>query len=351
ERRRRRLLQNQLQELKGSIRVMCRVRPTAAGEGAAVVTIPTPTDVLVAQPGTREGRRSFAFDQAFGPGSGQEAVFEEVEPCVESVLDGFNVCIFAYGQTGSGKTFTMEGSSREEGLAGINPRALRRLFEMIAERKQLAAMGGRGGGESGGWEYAVSLSYLEIYNENLRDLLGDVPAARAGGAAAAPKKGKERASLDIRSTGEQVQVLGLSSLQADLYFADEVEEALRRGGGRRSVAATKCNASSSRSHPTLDAESLQALPSRRERRHAPLHLVDLAGSERVKKSDVSGQATGMLEAQAINKSLSALGNVMAKLQEKAKHVPFRDSKLTQLLADSLGGNSKTFMFVNINPSA
>jgi hypothetical protein len=338
ELKRRRILQGQLQEIKGSIRVMCRVRPTAAGEGESVLTLPTSTDVVLTQPG-RDGRRSFTFDHAFGPSSNQAAVFEEVEPVVESVLEGFNVCIFAYGQTGSGKTFTMGGIPGHKELAGINPRALRHLFDLVAERTRLASMTSSTA-EDEAWSYEVSLSYLEIYNENLRDLL--VPKATG-------KDGSKKAvGLDVRSLpNEPVSVPGLTSIR--VQSAGEVEEALERGGLRRSVAATKCNAESSRSHSIC----IVSVTGRHQRSgattHGKLHLVDLAGSERVKKSDVSGQA--MLEAQAINKSLSALGNVMAKLQEKAKHIPFRDSKLTQLLADSLGGNSKTFMFVNINPSA
>lgn len=338
ELKRRRILQGQLQEIKGSIRVMCRVRPTAAGEGEPVLTLPTSTDVVLTQPG-RDGRRSFTFDHAFGPTSNQAAVFEEVEPVVESVLEGFNVCIFAYGQTGSGKTFTMGGVPGHSELAGINPRALRHLFELVAERTRLASMRSSTT-EDEAWSYEVSLSYLEIYNENLRDLLVPKDAGK--------DSSKKKAGLDVRSLpNEPVSVPGLTSVR--VQSADEVEDALERGGLRRSVAATKCNAQSSRSHSIC----IVSVTGRHQRSgattHGKLHLVDLAGSERVKKSDVSGQA--MLEAQAINKSLSALGNVMAKLQEKAKHIPFRDSKLTQLLADSLGGNSKTFMFVNINPSA
>lgn len=341
ELKRRRILQDQLQELKGSIRVMCRIRPTTPDEGEAVVTLPTPTDVVVNQPG-RDGRRSFAFDHAFGPSSNQADVFEEVEPVVESVLEGFNVCIFAYGQTGSGKTFTMGGVSNDEELAGINPRALRHLFNLVAERRQLASMGSSNEDEA--WNYEVSLSYLEIYNENLRDLL----APKDNGKDVARNGAKKKGALEVRSLpNEPVSVPGLTSVS--VRSAHEVEDALERGGLRRSVAATKCNAQSSRSHSICIVSVIGKHQRTGATTHGKLHLVDLAGSERVKKSDVSGQA--MLEAQAINKSLSALGNVMAKLQEKAKHIPFRDSKLTQLLADSLGGNSKTFMFVNINPCA
>ena len=137
ERKKRRILQDTLQTLKGSIRVMCRVRPAAKGEGDIAVATPSDADVVLSLPG-KDGRKAFAFDHVFGAGTTQAAVFEEVEPVLDSVLAGFNVCIFAYGQTGSGKTFTMEGKRGDEGLLGINPRALRRIFELIAEKKQLA---------------------------------------------------------------------------------------------------------------------------------------------------------------------------------------------------------------------
>ena len=342
ELKKRRMLQDQLQELKGSIRVMCRIRPADAGEETAV-SVNGDSDVVLTQPG-KDGRKSFTFDHVFGATSKQAQVFEEVEPVLDSVLSGFNVCIFAYGQTGSGKTFTMEGAKRSDSadLAGINPRALARLFELIADKQQLAAIGGGNAASADdGWSYEVQVSYLEIYNENLRDLLSTPTQG--------PDKGKRPSqSLDVRSVpGVAVSVPGLTTV--GVKSAAEVEAALQRGAGRRSVSATKCNSESSRSHSIVMVNVTGRNSVSGATTHGKLHLVDLAGSERVKKSEVSGQ--GMAEAQHINKSLSALGTVMASLQEKSKHIPFRDSKLTQLLADSLGGNSKTFMFVNVNPSS
>ena len=188
----------------------------------------------------------------------------------------------------------------------------------------------------------MSVSYLEIYNENLRDLMVDpvTPRGQKGGE-------KKPASLDIRHVpGQPVQVPGLSTVHVE--SASEVERAIERGAARRSVTATKMNAASSRSHSIVIVNVTGRHAASGASTHGKLNLVDLAGSERVKKSEVSGQA--MTEAQNINKSLSAIGDVMAALQEKSKHVPFRNSKLTHLLADSLGGSSKTFMFVNIAPS-
>ena len=334
ELRKRRLLQDQLQELKGSIRVMCRVRPLAAGEGSSAVSVVSDSEVVLAQPG-KDGRKTFVFDHCFGDASNQQSVFEEVEPVVESVLAGFNVCIFAYGQTGSGKTHTMQGGGDD--AAGINPRALRRLFDSVRERREMVALGK--GKADDGWSYEVSVSYLEIYNENLRDLLIE-PATPRG------QKEKKPASLEIRHVpGQPVHVPGL--LTVAVATAAEVEKAIERGAARRSVTATKMNSASSRSHSIVIVCVTGRHAASGASTHGKLNLVDLAGSERVKKSEVSGQA--MTEAQNINKSLSAIGDVMAALQEKSKHVPFRNSKLTHLLADSLGGSSKTFMFVNIGP--
>jgi len=339
ELRKRRQLQDQLQELKGSIRVMCRVRPLAPSEGPAPVVNVTADGGEVMLAG-KDGSKRFAFDFCFGPSSDQAAVFEEVEPVVEQVLAGFNVCIFAYGQTGSGKTHTMQGANAEA-AAGINPRALRRLFEAVRERKQMAKLGSNGTAtkESGddGWEYEVSVSYLEIYNETLVDLLVERPK----GIDKKPEK------LDIKGTGQTVCVSGLSSMA--VATAAEVEEAMALGASRRSVTATKMNSASSRSHSIVVVTVTGRNRATGRESHGKLNLVDLAGSERPKKSGVEGQA--LTEAQNINKSLSALGDVMAALQKKEAHVPFRNSKLTHLLSDSLGGDSKTFMFVNINPAA
>ncbi len=204
------------------------------------------------------------------------------------------------------------------------------------------------------------MSYLEIYNDVVRDLLGSAPADKpngggakdkaggssakdkAGGGAAAPKKLEVRGLFD----GEDAPIIpGLTSL--GVHSASEVEAALARGAGKRAVTATKCNAESSRSHSIVSVVVKRRKDGFLDPNHGKLHLVDLAGSERVGKSGVSGQA--LKEAQNINSSLSQLGNVMSALHQKTKP-DYRSSTLTKLLSDSLGGNSKTFMFVNINPS-
>ena len=314
ELRKRRQLQDQLQELKGSIRVMCRVRPLAPSEGPAPVVNVTADGGEVMLAG-KDGSKRFAFDFCFGPSSDQAAVFEEVEPVVEQVLAGFNVCIFAYGQSGSGKTHTMDGSAEQPGLA---PRAMVRLFEAGKEREAT-------------YKHEFFISMLEIYNENIRDLLGD------------PKK---QAELKLDVTKDEV--LGMTcrgATSTPVASADEAKVAVTAGNKNRSVGATNLNEQSSRSHMVvcLTVFSTQLLSGAQS--VGKLSLVDLAGSEKLDKAGTTG--TAVAETKAINKSLSALGSVIASLAANDKHVPYRDSKLTHLLADSLGGNSKTLMLAAV----
>ncbi|KAG8467506.1 hypothetical protein KFE25_000822 [Diacronema lutheri] len=352
ERTVRRQLQNSLQELKGSIRVMCRVRPLSDAErahGSEEVVQPT-NDMActLVDPSKPGARKHFGYDRVFGPSATQADVFDEVQPLVASVFDGYNLCVFAYGQTGSGKTHTMQGAA---GDAGIGPRLLAALFSEADERRALAAasaaaarMGAGAGagvgmvatggeGDDDVWQFTVNISYLEVYNEHVRDLL-------APGAKPAPVDVRQGAANDI-------SIPGLTLVQVDGPAA--VDDALRLGASKRAVGATSMNAHSSRSHSLILATIAGRHAGTGATSSGKLYLVDLAGSERVSRSGVSGDR--MTEAQNINRSLSALGDVMAALQAKAAHVPFRNSKLTQLLADSLGGKSKAIMFVNVSPAA
>ena len=269
-------------------------RPLAAHEGESATSVPTDGEIRLVERGHARG---FTFDHVFGAGAAQAEVFSEVEPVIESVLRGFNVCILAYGQTGSGKTFTMEGKPNDEALAGINSRALCRLFEAIDERRQLERAGGAAAKADGSWSFDVAVSYLEIYNEKPNDLLA--------------KEGAKKEELKIFASGETgVVVKNLTLVKAS--SAAEVLETLQRGAARRSTSATAMNAASSRSHSLVQVH----VHGRNSRTGATttgkLNLVDLAGSERVKKSQVEGQ--GMKEAQGINKSLSTLGLVLNQLQ-------------------------------------
>ncbi|KFM25615.1 Kinesin-4 [Auxenochlorella protothecoides] len=274
----------------------------------------------------RHGRwHHFRFDAVFGQSADQEEVYAETAPLVRSVLDGYNVCIFAYGQTGSGKTHTMSGTDvgRLSGR-GVNYRTLDDLFALRTERAADA-------------RYAIRVQLLEIYNETLRDLL--VEGAAAGGQAR---------SLALNNTARS-GVNVPDATQVTVECTEDVLRVMELGARNRAVAETRMNERSSRSHQVLtilvEGEGLNT----RARTHACLHLIDLAGSERIGKSGAEGQQ--LVEAQHINKSLSALGNVMHALASKSAHIPFRDSKLTQLLQDSLAGQAKTMMFVHVAPEA
>jgi kinesin family protein C2/C3 len=307
----RRRLHNQLQDLRGNIRVMCRVRPRLCSELAQEECILASDLCQVKVFNSQSLKESnFEFDRVFLPTDTQEVVYYEVSDLVTSVLDGFHVCILAYGQTGSGKTFTMEG---DHSNLGINFRALKELFDIIEAR--------------GDCQYALSISMLEVYNEQIRNLLD----------------GTTR--LDIREdTNGSPQLPGLELLPISSY--KEVLKVMRQGSSNRSVGATLMNEASSRSHCVVTIYVSGRLPDRKV--CSKLNLIDLAGSERIWKSEAEGQR--MVEACNINQSLSALGKVLYNLAAKQPHIPYRDSKLTHLLKDSLAGDAKTLMIVTVSPA-
>ncbi|PRP79637.1 non-claret disjunctional-like [Planoprotostelium fungivorum] len=313
-----RKLYNEIQELKGNIRVYCRVRPLSSDEQANAdpVAIKFPEDDQLVLSHNNQ-KKIYEFERVFTPQSSQEDVFRDTQPLVTSVLDGFNVCIFAYGQTGSGKTFTMEGPRDNP---GVNSRALSELFKIVEER---------------GEDYRIdaTVSILEIYNEAIHDLL--IPAAKA-----------RSKKLDIKQGPEGMHVPELTSVTVR-----NAEEVVTLGGKNRATSSTNMNEHSSRSHLVLMISVRCQNLLTGEKAFGKLTLVDLAGSERLDKSGAAATEERLKEAQAINKSLSALGNVIAALQNKEKHIPYRDCKLTYLLQDSLGGNSKTLMFVNVGPAS
>ncbi|GAQ88640.1 kinesin [Klebsormidium nitens] len=313
---------NEVLEMKGNIRVFCRCRPLAPSEISSGQSNVVDFDVkgeneLLVRSGPRPGdKKAFKFDRVFNPEADQAEVFADTAPVVMSVLDGFNVCIFAYGQTGTGKTFTMEGTPANR---GVNYRTIDELFQLARQRH----------GEA---RYDVSVSVLEIYNEQIRDLL------------AAPGSGQKK--LEIRQGHQGNHVPGLT--EHPVTCADEAWELLQSGSRSRSVGATNANEHSSRSHCMLGISVKCENKVTGETTRSRLWLVDLAGSERVGKSEASGDR--LKEAQSINKSLAALGDVIAALTTKSAHVPYRNSKLTHLLQDSLGGDSKALMFVQISPA-
>ncbi|KAB1206128.1 Kinesin-4 [Morella rubra] len=312
-----RKLYNQVQDLKGNIRVYCRVRPFLPGQPNRASTVDhiEEGNITIIAPSkySKEGRKSFTFNKVFGPSATQGEVFSDTRPLIRSVLDGFNVCIFAYGQTGSGKTHTMSGPPEltEEGL-GVNYRALGDLFLLSEQRKDTVC-------------YDISVQMLEIYNEQVRDLL---------------------VTDEIRNSSQN----GINVPDANLVpvsSTSDVITLMNLGQKNRAVGATAMNDRSSRSHSCLTVHVQGKDLTSGSILRGCMHLVDLAGSERVEKSEATGDR--LKEAQHINRSLSALGDVIFSLAQKNSHVPYRNSKLTQLLQDSLGGQAKTLMFVHISP--
>jgi len=334
ERRLRKALNEKVIDLQGNIRVFARVRPLSATEKAngdvSCIRFLDECTMLCEPPASTSATGSTAaqrpveyeFDRVFTPRSTQEEVYEEVSPLVQSAIDGYNVCIFAYGQTGSGKTFTMEGSPTDR---GVNYRALEQLFETLSENSH----------EN---KHEVTMSVVEIYNEQVRDLLLDK---------AAYKKAAETSGLDIRQNAKgEIIVPGLTAMP--VTNVEEVTNLMRtRAFPNRQTSATMMNAQSSRSHLLLFV-NIHTTARTGDTTFGRLVLIDLAGSERVKKSMATGQA--MTEAQNINSSLSALGDVISALKGKEKHIPYRNSKLTYLLQDCLGGSSKCLMFCNVSPA-
>lgn len=316
-----RKLYNEVLDLKGNIRVYCRVRPSLIGADSGTVDyIGNNGDIMLVNPNRqgRDSRRIFNFHKVFRSTASQEDVYADTQPLIRSVLDGYNVCIFAYGQTGSGKTYTMSGPNTfGQGTdLGVNYRALNDLF-MITEYRRDA------------FQYEIGVQMIEIYNEQVRDLLS------------AP--GSSVKKLEIRNHHSQLNVPDACLMS--VTSKDDVLELMKIGGRNRAVGATALNERSSRSHSVLTVHVQGVDLSTGSLLRGSLHLVDLAGSERIDKSEVTGER--LKEALHINKSLSALGDVIAALAQKSAHVPYRNSKLTQLLQESLGGQGKALMVVHI----
>ncbi|XP_053904968.1 kinesin-like protein KIFC3 isoform X1 [Malaclemys terrapin pileata] len=311
---------NELVRLKGNIRVFGRVRPINKedGEGpeaANSVTFDPDDDALLHL--MHKGKQvSFELDKVFSPQATQQDVFQEVQALITSCIDGYNVCIFAYGQTGAGKTYTMEGTPENP---GINQRALQLLFSEV-QRK------------ASDWGYTITVSVAEIYNEALRDLLGKEP--------------QEKLDIKLCPDGSgQLYVPGLTEFQ--VRSVEDINKVFEFGHSNRVTEYTSLNEHSSRSHALLIVTVRGLDYSTGLRTTGKLNLVDLAGSERVGRSGAEGSR--LREAQYINKSLSALGDVIYALRARQGHVPFRNSKLTYLLQDSLSGDSKTLMMVQVSP--
>eukprot|EP00064_Thunnus_orientalis_P010074 superscaffoldBa00001333_g10100 len=269
-----------------------------------------------------EPMKVFTFDSVYGWDSKQSDIYDDaVRPLVESVLQGFNGTIFAYGQTGTGKTFTMQGISNDPERRGVIPNSFQHIFTQIARTQNQ--------------KYLVRSSYLEIYQEEIRDLLCK----------------DNNKKLELKESPDYgVYVKDLSSVVTK--NATEIEHVMNIGNQSRSVGFTNMNERSSRSHAifVVTVECSEVGPDGEDHiRVGKLNMVDLAGSERQSKTGAKGKR--LKEAAKINLSLSALGNVISALVDgKSTHIPYRDSKLTRLLQDSLGGNAKTVMIATVGPS-
>uniref|UniRef100_A0A4W5P3X9 Kinesin-like protein n=1 Tax=Hucho hucho TaxID=62062 RepID=A0A4W5P3X9_9TELE len=283
--------------------------------------------------GDKAARKMYTFDMVFGPAAKQIDVYKSVVcPILDEVISGYNCTVFAYGQTGTGKTFTMEGERspneeftwEEDPLAGIIPRTLHQIFEKLSEN---------------GTEFSVKVSLLEIYNEELFDLLSPCPDVT------------ERLQLfDDPRNKRGVIIKGLEEIT--VHNKNEVYQILERGSAKRKTASTLMNAYSSRSHSvfsvtihmkeiTIEGEELVKI--------GKLNLVDLAGSENIGRSGAVDKRAR--EAGNINQSLLTLGRVITALVEKRPHVPYRESKLTRILQDSLGGRTKTSIIATVSPAS
>eukprot|EP00945_MAST-04E_sp_MAST-4E-sp1_P008090 g8090.t1 len=321
----RRKLHNLVSELRGNVRVAVRVRPLLGKEPEeetndhGIVMCDKKTQfVSLERNDPKKDDINYEFDKVFDNKTTQKDVFEDVSDLVQSALDGYQVCIFSYGQTGSGKTHTMQGGHGE--MRGLIPRAVEKILATSEAMKE------------DGWEYTITTSFLEIYNETVNDLF--------------KVKGKENVKYTIRQTKQGVEIDNLETEGLNDY--SQLEGLLARAQRNKSVASTAMNQNSSRSHCCFILRIKGVNEKRKTVAHGMLNLVDLAGSERLDRSGVTGDR--LKETLAINKSLSSLVDVFNALAKKSKHVPFRNSKLTFMLQGCLSGHGKTMMIVNVSPT-
>ncbi|XP_008819956.1 chromosome-associated kinesin KIF4A-like [Nannospalax galili] len=315
------------EEVKGiPVKVALRCRPLAPkeiGEGCQMCLsfVPGEPQVMLG------ADKSFTYDFVFDPSTEQEEVFNTaVAPLIKGIFKGYNATVLAYGQTGSGKTYSMGGTyTAEQGnepTIGVIPRAIQLLFKEIDEKSE--------------FEFTLKVSYLEVYNEEILDLLCS---------------SRERVSqISIREDPKAgIRIVGLTERTVSL--ASDTISCLEQGNNSRTVAATAMNSQSSRSHAIFTISVRQRKKADKDRSfHSKLCLVDLAGSERQKKTKAEGDR--LKEGININRGLLCLGNVISALgdDKKSSFVPYRDSKLTRLLQDSLGGNSHTLMIACVSPA-
>lgn len=307
-----------------AVKVAVRLRPMSSAEIAAkyekIVEIDRQDAAVYVK--NRQGQTvNFKFDFAYPDNITQEEIYEDTAaPIVAGVLEGFNGTVFAYGQTGTGKTYTMDGKKGDE--RGIMPRAFEHIFDYIEANQD-------------SHQFMITVTYVEIYNDELRDLLASQKASE-------PLKIREDPNHGIQIRGAAVH---------KVQKLEDLERLLKFGKKNRKVRATGMNEESSRSHSILSImiETLTQIEGGQHVRSARLNLVDLAGSERAVKTGATGE--GFKEGVHINYELMILGNCIAALTSKTSHIPYRDSKLTMILRDSLGGNARTVMIAALGPAS
>uniref|UniRef100_A0A6Q2YV55 Kinesin motor domain-containing protein n=1 Tax=Esox lucius TaxID=8010 RepID=A0A6Q2YV55_ESOLU len=310
------------------VRVALRCRPLVTKEinegcQTCLTFVPGEPQVIV---GTE---KAFTYDYVYDPASEQEEVFNSaVLPLLCGLFKGYHATVLAYGQTGSGKTFSMGGTytsaQENEPTVGVIPRVVKWIFQEMEKRTDC--------------EFSLSVSYLEIYNEDILDLL-------------CPSVSKDKPSaINIREDPKEgIKIIGL--IEKEVFSAQEMVGCLELGNSARTVGSTAMNAASSRSHAIFTITLEQRRGVDKSNVVSKLHLVDLAGSERQKKTKAEGDR--LKEGISINRGLLSLGNVISALGDESKKgsfVPYRDSKLTRLLQDSLGGNSHTLMIACVSPA-
>ncbi|KAI8899069.1 P-loop containing nucleoside triphosphate hydrolase protein [Globomyces pollinis-pini] len=305
-----------------NIRVVCRFRPQNKREinEGGIYSVEFDDEMTSVKSNSKEATGNFNFDKVFDWNNSQLDIFSySAESIVNDIMDGYNGTIFAYGQTGSGKTHTMMGDMESEELKGLTPRIVEKIFTTIVN-------------SSSDLEFTVKVQFMEIYMEKIKDLLNPI-----------------NDNLPIHEDkAKGVYVKGI--LDVFVGSVEEVYEAMRRGQDARVVGTTNMNAESSRSHSIFVLQITQKNMITGSVKTGKLSLVDLAGSEKVGKTGATGQT--LEEAKKINKSLSALGMVINALTDgKSSHIPYRDSKLTRILQESLGGNSRTTLIINCSPSS
>ncbi|EJW04065.1 hypothetical protein EDEG_01641 [Edhazardia aedis USNM 41457] len=299
-------LKKEMSEITGKISVLCRIKPSTTAMNEKLHLTATENTITI-------DKNIFTFDKIFLPSSTQQEIHNEASSLIESIFDGYNVCIFAYGQTGSGKTYTMEGTAKS---LGIIPRSLQTIFE---NKQNL---------ESKGYQVKITINIIEIYNETIRDLLG-----------------LNNQKCEIRHDKNLTKISNCKYVEVNEI--NEAVSTLKTATKNRSVGSTECNDRSSRSHSVFSCKIEIRNDVYKEYKVGILNLIDLAGSERLSESKAEG--VRLKETQNINKSLSALGNVINAIIKKEAHIPFRSSKLTYYLQNFLNSQCRVMMIVNVAP--